>query len=879
MTLPRLGRINALKTGKLPRKHTRSGRLVHCPVAAVLGMILASDVALAAPGSTELPTGGTVVGGSATIASSGARLDINQTSGRAAIDWNTFNIGSDAHVHFQQPAGGVALNRVLASDASQIYGRLTSTGQVFLLNPQGIYFAPGAQVDVGGLVASTLNLSNANFMAGNYAFQGGSSNAIINQGNITAASGGTLALIAAKITNDGTLSAPGGNVLLGAGSKVTLDMGGPVKLQIENSALETLIANGGAIRAEGGTIWLTSQAAATLASSVINNTGLIEAQALTTGAKGEIILFAHDGHMQVGGTIAAPGGFVETSGKIFAVTPGASIQAGHWLIDPVNITIDTTLASTLVSALGSGDVTVTTAGSNTPDTSAAESGTEGNINVNSDVIWATAHTLTLSADNNIAVNADITASNGSAGVIFLYGQGTTNGGSSAYSVATGKAVTADSIQWRKGSDPAGLRYAIVNGNVFLGNGFIELGLNKTLGGKFGTTTKPSLFFGRQGGEVGIGMTGDADGFGTGTDLRIDYFLPGNPEERFTAGFEISGTPTSDFNFATAGNSAVYEILPLGSDNILTAKVTVTLSSNLKVVQLFKLGSADKYFSNQVTLENVGASALDNARFIRSFDPDNTRDMGGISQTTQKIEQTIAAGDSANVVSAISAAGDAYATAAGGNQSKIIYFSTTAGTSVGFGSEFFPSNTYAGMVTKAASQVKGNTITADQGMGMLFNAGTLAVGASKTFTYLTSLDNRDLSTILSELEVASPAATPAATTDNTPRDTAIKIAQGQPVEVSTSGTTTQPVFGMPTGLSYVAVDSTTTTGTADGSQTTGTSDGKDLPTDAGDTRTPAGFMRVFVVAGGVNLPDQARDLSGLNPGGKNDQDKASGGTAQ
>jgi filamentous hemagglutinin family protein len=254
MTLPRLGRKNALKSSKLSRKQNRSGRLVHCPVAAVLSMILASDVALATPGSTELPTGGTVVGGSATIASSGARLDINQTSGRAAIDWNTFNIGSDAHVHFQQPAGGVALNRVLASDASQIYGRLTSTGQVFLLNPQGIYFAPGAQVDVGGLVASTLNLSNANFMAGNYAFQGGSSNAIINQGNITAASGGTLALIAAKITNDGTLTAPGGNVLLGAGSKVTLDMGGPVKLQIENSALETLIANGGAIRAEGGTI-------------------------------------------------------------------------------------------------------------------------------------------------------------------------------------------------------------------------------------------------------------------------------------------------------------------------------------------------------------------------------------------------------------------------------------------------------------------------------------------------------------------------------------------------------------------------------------------------------------------------------------------------
>ena len=360
-------------------------------------------------------------------------------------------------------------------------------------------------------------------------------------------------------------------------------------------------------------------------------------------------------------------------------------------------------------------------------------------------------------------------------MIFLYGQGTTTGGSSAYSVATGKAVTADSIQWRKGSDPAGLRYAIVDGNVFIGKGFMELGLNKALGGKFGTTTtKPSLFFGRQGGNLGVGMTGDADGFGTGADLRIDYFLPGSPEERFSAGFEIAGTPTSGQNFATAGNSAVYEILPLGSDNILSAKVTVTLDGKLKVVQLFSLGAADKNFTSQVTLENVGASALDNARFIRSFDPDNTVDMSGSFSTIQKIERTLAAGDSANVVSATSPAGDAYATAAGGNQAKILYSSSTAGSSVGFGSDFF-GGTLAAMVAKAATQVKGDTVTADQGMGILFNAGTLAVGASKTFTYQTLLDNRDIETLLGA----------SAATSSTPRETAIKTAQSQPVEVRTA----------------------------------------------------------------------------------------------
>src|SRR3954470_10713204 len=118
---------------------------------------------------TTLPTGGRVVAGQATIGQSGAAMQIVQGSTRAALDWNSFSIGSQASVTFNQPsASAIALNRVLGNNASEIYGRLSANGQVFLLNPNGVLFAPGAQVDVGGIVASTLRMSSDDFMAGRY---------------------------------------------------------------------------------------------------------------------------------------------------------------------------------------------------------------------------------------------------------------------------------------------------------------------------------------------------------------------------------------------------------------------------------------------------------------------------------------------------------------------------------------------------------------------------------------------------------------------------------------------------------------------------------------------------------------------------------------
>src|SRR6202012_528566 len=108
----------------------------------------------------------TVSAGSASIsAGSGAVLNVNQASNRAVINWNTFDLGSAAQVNFNQPsAAAVTLNRVLDPNPSQILGRIFAPGQVILSNPNGVYFGASARVDVGGLVATTENISKADFM-------------------------------------------------------------------------------------------------------------------------------------------------------------------------------------------------------------------------------------------------------------------------------------------------------------------------------------------------------------------------------------------------------------------------------------------------------------------------------------------------------------------------------------------------------------------------------------------------------------------------------------------------------------------------------------------------------------------------------------------
>ena len=137
----------------------------------VAALIAAFGTARAqAPG---LPTGGQVVAGTATIANINDRQQvITQGSDRAIINWQGFSVGTGNSVRFDQPSSSsVILNRVLGNDPSSIFGTLSSNGQVFLVNPNGIYFAPGARLDVGGLVASTLAINDGNFLGGRYQFE------------------------------------------------------------------------------------------------------------------------------------------------------------------------------------------------------------------------------------------------------------------------------------------------------------------------------------------------------------------------------------------------------------------------------------------------------------------------------------------------------------------------------------------------------------------------------------------------------------------------------------------------------------------------------------------------------------------------------------
>lgn len=281
--------------------------------------------------SSPLPTGGQVVGGQASISlsntQSGKALNVHQTTDRAAIDWQSFSVGQGHSVNFQQPsASSVALNRVLGADVSVIQGAINSNGQVFLVNPNGVLFSPTAQVNVGGLVASTQNISTADFMAGKSTFSGNSTASVENQGTIKTADGGYVALIAARIVNSGQITAPQGQVLMGAGNTVTLDMGGPVKLQVTEGALNSAIEQSGGIRADGGVVYLTAKSASNLAASVINHSGITQAQSLSLGKDGQIALTADI--VSHTGTLDASGIADNTSGGTIQLNAGLLIDSG-----------------------------------------------------------------------------------------------------------------------------------------------------------------------------------------------------------------------------------------------------------------------------------------------------------------------------------------------------------------------------------------------------------------------------------------------------------------------------------------------------------------------------------------------------------------------
>lgn len=300
------------------------------------------------------PTGGQVVAGNVTIRQESAtKVGITQTTDKGIIDWQKFSIGANEHVQFYQPsASSVTLNRVVGQDPSQILGRLTANGQIFLVNPNGIFFGKNAQIDVAGLVASTHNIRNEDFLAGRYNFNipGKPGAAVINEGSIRIADTGIAAFVAPSVANRGVIVARLGKVALAAANGFTLDFHGDQLLSflvsddvaktafdLEGQQLTSFAENSGRIEAQGGYVLLTAKAAESAIHGVINHSGVIEAT--TVGTKnGEIILAGGlHGLVSSTGTLDASGTSQgETGGNVTITGRQISLGAGS-LIDTSGI--------------------------------------------------------------------------------------------------------------------------------------------------------------------------------------------------------------------------------------------------------------------------------------------------------------------------------------------------------------------------------------------------------------------------------------------------------------------------------------------------------------------------------------------------------------
>jgi len=295
--------------------------------------ILAVTLALSATLAHAVPTGGQVVAGSGTIAQSGTTTTINQTSQNLSLRWDVFNTTAGETVNFIQPsASAIAVNRIFDVNGTSFFGNLNANGQVYLINPNGILFGAGSQVNVGGLVASTLDISDSALDSANRSFSGSGTGSVVNQGTLN---GRYVALLGNTALNQGTITANQGAVALGAGSAVTLSFADNhlVKMQVDQSTLDNLAENGGLIRADGGMVLLTAGAKDALLASVVNNTGVIEARSVQN-VNGTIVLdggnlstVTNSGALDASGRNAGEtGGTVKLLGGQIDVLAGANVD-------------------------------------------------------------------------------------------------------------------------------------------------------------------------------------------------------------------------------------------------------------------------------------------------------------------------------------------------------------------------------------------------------------------------------------------------------------------------------------------------------------------------------------------------------------------------
>ncbi|MFJ1213576.1 two-partner secretion domain-containing protein [Burkholderia pyrrocinia] len=477
-----------------------------------------SLLGLVASGAYALPTGGDIKSGSANIDTSadGKTMSIHQHTDKLITNWQDFSVGGGERVSFKQPTNqSIALNRVIGGNGSQIHGQLDANGRVFLVNPNGVMFGSGAQVNVGGLVASTQNLSDADFLAGRYRFAGTSGQSVENAGTITAADGGSVALLGARVSNTGVIRAQMGRVALGAGNafNVNFDGNGLLNLQVEGGAVDAQAHNGGLLKADGGEVLMTARAAGDLLGSVVKNSGTIEAKGLSSRA-GKITLDGGQVHVAgkldasaqdastAGGTVTTRGERVVVSRDVQVDTRAASGKAGLWTIEAANAavggsadaaidgeTLSRNLGTTNVALTNtSGDLTVSDAVSWTSDNALALTSKKGNVDLKQALTASGANAgVTVNAAKQIRIGNKLTLTGENASLALNSGSGHTLTNDDAVVTLSGRnaSFSANGEAYRVIHDLAGLRSVDgnMNGRYVLGNAIDGKGAQfRSLGG-------------------------------------------------------------------------------------------------------------------------------------------------------------------------------------------------------------------------------------------------------------------------------------------------------------------------------------------------------------------------------------------------------------
>jgi filamentous hemagglutinin family protein len=253
-----------------------------------VGMLGLSSATAYALSDLATPQGAHVVGGAATISNPAAgQLNITQTTDRAVIDWNSFNVGKKATVQFLQPSSSsLVVNRVGGHDPAQILGTVKANGNLVILDKNGLFFGPNSVVNANSLIAATGDVDTKHAMHIKTTlriFDVQSKSTIENDGTISVKDAGLVALVAPTVINEGTIKARYGRVGLAAGEKVAVDLYGDGLISIDagGDLSHALIRNSGLISAEGGEVKIGTDVAAGVVKNAVNNKGVIDVSSVT----------------------------------------------------------------------------------------------------------------------------------------------------------------------------------------------------------------------------------------------------------------------------------------------------------------------------------------------------------------------------------------------------------------------------------------------------------------------------------------------------------------------------------------------------------------------------------------------------------------------